>query len=75
MYAKCGSMEDARQVFDGMYERDMVTWTALISGYVQNQHGEEALKLFPLMLRAGMKPNEFTFSSVLKACGSLLTVE
>jgi len=75
MYAKCESMEDARQVFDGMQKRDMVTWTALISGHVQNQHGEEALKLFPQMLRAGMKPNEFTFSSVLRACASMLTLE
>ena len=50
-------------------------WTALISGYVQNQNGEQTLKLFPLMLRADMKPNKFMFSSVLKACASLLTME
>ena len=75
MYAKCGSMEDAGQVFDGMYERDMVMWTALISGYVQNQNGEETLKLFPLVPRVDMKPKEFTFSSVLKVCMSLLTVK
>ena len=50
-------MEDAGQVFDEMYERDMVTWIALISGYVENQIGEETLKLFPLMLRDDMKPN------------------
>eukprot|EP01018_Ginkgo_biloba_P011555 Gb_34228 [translate_table: standard] len=75
MYAKCGTVEDAREVFDKMAIRDMVSWTSMIAGYAQNQHGEEALQLFPSMQRAGMKPNEFTFSSVLRACASLFALE
>ncbi|KAM7499202.1 hypothetical protein LguiA_023616 [Lonicera macranthoides] len=67
MYAKCGSMEEARQVFDKMPVRDMVTWTALITGYSQNDRHEDALVLFPPMLRLGLMPNHFTFSSLLKA--------
>lgn len=69
MYAKCGSLVDARNVFDKMSVRDMVTWTAMITGYSQNGEAEEALILFPQMLRKGLKPNEFTLSSLLKASG------
>lgn len=70
MYAKCGSFEDARKVFDEMPLKDMVTWTALITGYSQNDQAEEALVLFPQMLRRGLEPNQFTISSVLKASGN-----
>nr|CAB3483664.1 unnamed protein product [Digitaria exilis] len=35
MYAKCGLIEDARKVFDGMHERNVVCWTSMISGYTQ----------------------------------------
>ncbi|KAI3471547.1 hypothetical protein Pfo_028197 [Paulownia fortunei] len=57
MYGKCGSTKDARKVFDNMWERNVVTWTALIAGYSQNQ--------------AGFMPDQFTFGSVIKACSSL----
>ena len=33
MYAKCGSIEDARQVFDNVDERDLVSWNGMIAGY------------------------------------------
>lgn len=69
LYCKCGSLDDARKVFDGMYQRDMVTWTALITGYSQHDRPEEALVLFPQMLRQGLKPNQFTLSSLFKASG------
>ncbi|PSS35767.1 Pentatricopeptide repeat-containing protein [Actinidia chinensis var. chinensis] len=71
MYAKCGSLEEARQVFDEMPNRDMVTWTALITGYSQNDKPHDALVLFPQMLRLGLWPNQFTFSSLLKAAGAV----
>ncbi|XP_038712129.1 pentatricopeptide repeat-containing protein At3g24000, mitochondrial [Tripterygium wilfordii] len=70
MYAKCGSLEDARQLFDEMTDRDLVTWTALITGYSQNDRAEDALVLFRRMLRFGLQPNEFTLASVLKASGT-----
>lgn len=69
MYAKCGSLADARKMFDEMPLKDIVTWTALISGYSQHDQAEEALALFPLMLRRGLEPNQFTLSSLLKASG------
>ncbi|KAL5972342.1 hypothetical protein ACLOJK_041595 [Asimina triloba] len=69
MYGKCGSLDDAQKTFDEMPLKDMVTWTALITGYAQNDRGEEALQLFPQMVGKGMKPNQFTFASLLKASG------
>ena len=55
MYVKCGSMEDAQEVFDKMIERDAVTWTVIMAGYVQIEHLGEALKLFSEMLVLGMR--------------------
>ncbi|KAF8414306.1 hypothetical protein HHK36_002308 [Tetracentron sinense] len=70
MYSKCGSLEDAQNTFDEMPMKDMVTWTALITGYSQNDRAEDALALFPQMLELGLKPNQFTFASLLKASGA-----
>eukprot|EP01018_Ginkgo_biloba_P038447 Gb_32439 [translate_table: standard] len=68
MYAKCGSVEDARQVFDNMPEQDLVSWTAMIGGYAQNGCGKQALELYEMMLGKIMKPNYVTFVGVLSAC-------
>ncbi|KAI9160171.1 hypothetical protein LWI28_005713 [Acer negundo] len=69
-YCKCGSLDDAHKLFEEMPVKDMVTWTALITGYSQNDQPLNALVLFPQMLRLGLKPNQFTLSSVLKASGT-----
>ena len=55
MYVKCGSMEDAQEVFYKMLERDAVTWTTIMVGYVQIEHLGEALKLFSEMLVLEMR--------------------
>eukprot|EP01018_Ginkgo_biloba_P017290 Gb_15235 [translate_table: standard] len=75
MFAKCGSMDYAGRVFNKILKPDMVSWTAMIAGYAQNEYGEEALELFCQMQLADMKPNQFTFASVLKACVSLTARE
>jgi pentatricopeptide repeat protein len=71
MYAKCGDLEDAHKVFDKINESNEVLWTALITGYAQHGLGKEALLLFEEMQWSGMKPNDFTFANVLRACASL----
>ncbi|KAJ7547987.1 hypothetical protein O6H91_08G112500 [Diphasiastrum complanatum] len=68
MYAKCGSIEHARQVFNNLHERDMVSWTAIIAGYAQEGLGKEALTLLEQMLREGTKPDEVTYVNLLSAC-------
>eukprot|EP01018_Ginkgo_biloba_P032222 Gb_18600 [translate_table: standard] len=75
MYAKCESLVDAQEVFDKMTERNLVSWTAMISAYEQHGCGEKALKLFYRMGQAGMKSNEFALASVLTACAGLVVKE
>lgn len=70
MYAKCGSLEDARRVFDKMPKLDVVSWNILIAGYVQNQQGKDAFLVFEKMQNDGVAPNNVTFISVLSACSS-----
>ncbi|KAH8958034.1 hypothetical protein BDL97_07G123400 [Sphagnum fallax] len=75
MYAKCGSMEDAWSVFNKMPSRDVVTWTAMILGYVQCRQGQKALELFQQMQQEGVRPDSVTFVAVLNACASVIALE
>ncbi|KAJ7517631.1 hypothetical protein O6H91_21G032400 [Diphasiastrum complanatum] len=68
MYAKCGCIEDAREVFINMNERSVVSWNVMIAGYAQQGLGKEALTLLDQMQSKGMEPNEVTYASVLSAC-------
>ena len=52
-YNKCGNLGDARRVFDEMPERNVVSWTAMISGYSHKGYASEALHLFVEMLTSG----------------------
>jgi pentatricopeptide repeat protein len=74
-YAKCGSLEDVRKVFDRMEERDIVSWTTLVTTYSQCSKWEEALAIFSQMREEGFIPNQFTLSSVLVACTGLGLLE
>lgn len=71
LYAKCGDLVYARKLFDEMSSRDVVTWTALITGYSQHDRPQDALLLLPEMLRIGLKPNQFTLASLLKAASGV----
>lgn len=71
MYARCGSLTAARQVFDGLPHRDLVTWNSLLAGYVHHKAWEPILLLFKEFHCANHQPNQITFVCVLKACASL----
>ncbi|KAL5807252.1 hypothetical protein ACOSQ4_029985 [Xanthoceras sorbifolium] len=68
MYGKCGSLKDARKVFDDMPERNLVSWTSVIAGYSQNGKERDAIELYFQMLNLGITPDQFTFGSIIKAC-------
>lgn len=68
LYGNCGSLRDARRVFDRMKCRDFVSWTAIITGTVQNGHHEQALSLFWRMQSEGFRPDNITLVSILIAC-------
>ncbi|PSR93242.1 Pentatricopeptide repeat-containing protein [Actinidia chinensis var. chinensis] len=74
-YSKCASLEDVRKVFDRMEERDVVSWTTMLTAYSQSSEREKALAVFSQMKKEGFTPNQFTFSSVFAVCASLCFLE
>ncbi|PIN01338.1 hypothetical protein CDL12_26149 [Handroanthus impetiginosus] len=68
MYSKCGSLNRAREVFDQMSKKDVVSFNAMIIGLAINGEGEEALRLFYEMQKLHLYPNSGTFLGVLCAC-------
>ncbi|PON69242.1 Tetratricopeptide-like helical domain containing protein [Parasponia andersonii] len=71
MYGKCGSVKDAMKVFDVMPQRNVVSWTSVISGCSQNGQDSDAVEFYYRMRQAGHMPDQFTFGSVLKACSGV----
>ncbi|OVA12301.1 Pentatricopeptide repeat [Macleaya cordata] len=67
LYAKCGEMEAAQEVFNGMHHRNSVSWNAMISGYCLNRRFHEALLLFREMTETGPCPDQSTYLSALRA--------
>ncbi|KAH7434163.1 hypothetical protein KP509_06G003600 [Ceratopteris richardii] len=71
MYAKCGLPLEARDVFDALPEPDIVSWTALISGFAEQGLEVEALDILEEMKSKGLFPSEVTLFCGLKACASI----
>ncbi|MCE3215003.1 hypothetical protein HAX54_000521 [Datura stramonium] len=69
-YSKCGLVECARTLFEEMRSRNLVTWNAIISGYVQNGQESQGLELFyRLKCREFYVPDEYSIATVLSGCG------
>lgn len=75
MYAKCGSIKDAVQIFQEMPERNYVSWNALISAFAQNGDGEATFNAFEEMIQSGFQPDSVSFLSLLTACSHCGLVE
>ncbi|KAF5457125.1 hypothetical protein F2P56_021255 [Juglans regia] len=75
MYAKCGNIERALDVFRGMRDRDVSTWNSVIGGLAFHGHAKESIDLFIKMRRLKVRPNEITFVGVLVACSHAGKVE
>ncbi|KAI4346049.1 hypothetical protein L6164_013131 [Bauhinia variegata] len=67
-YAKCGMIKYANKLFQSSIEKDLVMFTAMISGYAMHGMSEEALRIFFHMLELGINPDHVVFTSVLSAC-------
>lgn len=68
MYSKSGNLSYARRVFDRVGEKNVVSWTSMITGYASHGYGLEAVEVLEQMLSSGSKPNEVTFVAILNAC-------
>ncbi|PRQ20477.1 putative tetratricopeptide-like helical domain-containing protein [Rosa chinensis] len=75
MYGKCGSMTDARRVFDHLLEKNIDSWHLMINWYAENGLGNDGLHMFESMREQGLKPNSETFLAVFSACASADAVE
>ncbi|GMP68373.1 hypothetical protein CsSME_00028009 [Camellia sinensis var. sinensis] len=75
MYAKCGRLSDAQRVFDNLASKNLVSWNTMLVGYAQHGFGREALEIYDMMQRDGVKPNDVTFIGVLSACGHVGLLE
>lgn len=75
LYAKCGALKNAQNVFDKMFVRDVVSWTTLLMGYARGGYCEEAFAVFKRMvLSEEAQPNDATIVTVLSACASIGTL-
>lgn len=68
MYAKCGCLDKALEVFKKMETRNNLTYSAMISGLALHGEGEAALRLFSEMIEEGLESDHVVYVSVLNAC-------
>ncbi|KAL3511074.1 hypothetical protein ACH5RR_030475 [Cinchona calisaya] len=71
VYGEMGCLSSARKVFDNMSVRDVVSWSSIISSYVQNGQASEGLDIFGKMVMKGVEVDEVTMLSAAEACGEL----
>ncbi|KAM0059192.1 putative tetratricopeptide-like helical domain superfamily [Helianthus debilis subsp. tardiflorus] len=71
MYAKCGRLDLAHQVFDKMSEKDSVCWNSMITSFCQNGQPEKAIELFREMGSEGAKYDSVSISAALSACANI----
>lgn len=75
LYAKCGCLDHALKVFDDIPDKNVVSWTAIICGYIEAGKYKEAVDAFRMLLKRGVKPDSFTIVRVLSACAHLGDLE
>lgn len=71
MYGKCGSILNARKVFDRIQTKNVVSWTAILAAYFQNGCFEEALNFFLETEVDNLLANEYTFAVLLSSCAGI----
>ncbi|KAG9449429.1 hypothetical protein H6P81_009394 [Aristolochia fimbriata] len=74
-YCKCGFVGDASDLFEKMGEKDIVSWKAMICGYVENSMYEDAIALSFQMKKEKLKLNSTTMVGLLWACSELTEYE
>ncbi|KAG0598383.1 hypothetical protein M758_12G068300 [Ceratodon purpureus] len=75
VYIRCGNLHGARQVFDSLGKKDVISWNVMIGGYAQRRCAEEAMAIFNQMRQENVQADEITYLSILKACASPLALK
>ena len=71
MYSKCCNVEGSKRVFDKMKEKNVITWTSMVTVNAQNEQPDDEMILFKEMLRFGLRPNCVAYNSLLSSFSSL----
>ncbi|XP_021899644.1 lysine-specific demethylase JMJ706-like [Carica papaya] len=75
MYGRCGTLDDARQVFDEMLESrvwDVISWNSVMAAYAQNGDAESTIIMFDRMINEfGSSPDAVGVVNALPACASM----
>ena len=73
-YLNCGSLKGARKIFDRMSDKNLVSWTTMITGYANHERSLHALELIQDMQKVNIVPDEIMFSCILRACDAIYTL-
>ncbi|EFJ08628.1 hypothetical protein SELMODRAFT_131534 [Selaginella moellendorffii] len=77
LYARCGDLDRARSIFDGLAHRNLFSWTTMMGGYVQRGRFDRALDLYHCLEKReepsyrSIEPDAFVYTIALAACSSL----
>ncbi|XAR66657.1 hypothetical protein NMG60_11012958 [Bertholletia excelsa] len=74
-YANCKQIDSSWEVFSEKLHKNVVVWTALLTGYGSNHKHEDALKVFSNMMKMDVLPNQSSFTSALNSCCELEALE
>ncbi|CAN5955401.1 unnamed protein product [Sphagnum jensenii] len=75
MFCKCGSLLEARKVFDTMQVRDMISWTLMLAVYAKHGSNREAYLLYEQLRDQGVKCDMLMYTSIVSACARLGDLE
>ncbi|XP_011623351.1 pentatricopeptide repeat-containing protein At5g39680 [Amborella trichopoda] len=75
IYCKCHAVEHARYLFDKMNDRNVVSWGAIMAGYLHSGLPREVFSLFELMGTSELRPNHFVFATVISSCAQLRALD
>nr|XP_043610351.1 thymidine kinase b-like isoform X2 [Erigeron canadensis] len=75
LYAKSGDLVTANMIFKNLVTPNVISWNAMIAGYVQKGLEEAGLNLYYKLRQNGLTPDQFTFASVFRACATLAMLE
>ncbi|XP_078432862.1 pentatricopeptide repeat (PPR) superfamily protein [Wolffia australiana] len=71
LYSKCGQLACARQMFDGMPSRSLVSWNSVLSAYAEKSSVDELLRLFSDMRYSQIEPDETSFVVLLSSAAEI----
>ncbi|CAK7332883.1 unnamed protein product [Dovyalis caffra] len=68
MYAKCGDLDGSNLAFNDIYEKDLVSFNAMLFAYGLHGKAIQALRLYEDMVASGTKPDKVTFIGLFLTC-------